>query len=114
MLEPEETILHQAHALSWDYANDRAGVDRCFLVITTTRLFIMHTRSGLFGPRFEKGAVDIIERKDIRSSRVENGNVLFVETNRSERGYVIDKLPSLSNQLPFLLNASRLLDGQVS
>lgn len=109
-LAPGDTILHQAHAVAYDYTDEKAGTDPFFLVLTRRSLLIIKTRPAAFGILFENEGVEVVPRENIAEATVGEGIVFFLTTTDGvQRGYVIKPTKKLSNQEAFLMNASRIL-----
>lgn len=112
-LLPGEQVQHQAYAVAWNYAGEKAGDDAFFLVLTNQTLLRLETRPGAFTIVYEANAVTALPRDVIADVRVDHGNVVFVtDPSGEERGYVVDAKKALSNQEAFLLNVPRLLTGR--
>lgn len=109
-LAPGDSIVHQAHALAYDYNDEKAGSDPFFLVLTRQSLMIIKSRPSAFGILFDNEGVEVIPHENIAEAAIGEGIVFFLTTtDGTQRGYVIKPTKKLSNQEAFLMNAARIL-----
>ncbi len=105
-----DSIVHQAYAVAYDYANAKAGTDPFFLVLTRQSLLLIKTRPSAFGIIFENESIEVVPHESIVEAAVGEGIVFFMTMNDGvQRGYVIKPTTKLSNQEAFLLNAARVI-----
>lgn len=114
LLEPAESVQHQAYALSWNFAEETAGDDAFFVYLTTKRVLFVRTRlRGFGGIAYENDGFEGVARAEIRAAHVEGGNVVFLSrADGVQRGHIVKATNALSNQDAFVLNVARLLDAR--
>ncbi len=116
LLEPGETVQHQAYALDRPVDSMTAGfkVNAFFAVLTDRRLLLLKTRAGAFAPLCENHGVEVIQRNAVARAGSEENALLLQLHDGSGRGLWVRDSRHLSNQKAFREDVPRLLAARAS